>query len=115
MRSMRTWSVRRAWTCAACQGRVQRTSARTPGVTDAAVNLMRANAAVAFDPLSTTAEHIVERIRAAGYGAELPHEDRSAFEEQEARDREQAEEYRTLRRKAIVSGAVGAVAMLMSM
>ena len=102
-------------TCAACQARVQRTLARTPGVQDATVNLMMGNATVAYDPAAVSADRLVEVVRDTGYGAELPREERSAFEEQEARDEAQAEEFRELRRKAIASGAVGLVAMVASM
>jgi len=35
-------------TCAACQGRVQRTLAKAPGVVDASVNLMMGNATIAY-------------------------------------------------------------------
>jgi len=102
-------------TCAACQGRVQRTLARTPGVEDAAVNLMMGNATVTYDPAAVTPDSLVETIRATGYGAELPQPDRSAFDEQAARDAAQAEEFRELRTKAIASGIAGAVAMVVSM
>jgi len=102
-------------TCAACQGRVQRTLAKTPGVVDASVNLMMANATVAYDSASITPEALVERIRATGYGAELPVEERSAFAEQEARDVAQAEEFAELRSKAVVSGVAGVLAMIISM
>ena len=37
-------------TCAACQARVQRALEKTPGVSDASVNLMTNSASVAFDP-----------------------------------------------------------------
>src|SRR5215210_7400295 len=90
-------------TCAACSGRVQRTLSATPGVRDAAVNLMMANATVSYDPSATSPDALVEAVRATGYGAELPRPERSAFEETEERDREQAAEFETLRRKAIVS------------
>ncbi|HEY0970102.1 MAG TPA: heavy metal translocating P-type ATPase [Gemmatimonadales bacterium] len=102
-------------TCAACQGRVQRALSKTPGVTDAAVNLMMGNATVSYDPAAVTPEALVERIRATGYDAELPREERTAFEEQAARDEEQEQEFRTLRSKAIASGIAGAVAMIVSM
>lgn len=101
-------------TCAACQSRVQRTLSNTPGVTDASVNLMLANASVAYDPTVTTPEALIEQIRAVGYDAELPPPDRSAFEEQQARDQAQEEEFRTLRGKAVVSGILGGVAMIVS-
>src|SRR5215208_6484059 len=68
-------------TCAACQGRVQRTLSKTPGVVDASVNLMMGNATVAYDPAATSPDALVERIRATGYGAELPVPDASAFDE----------------------------------
>ena len=102
-------------TCAACQAGVQKALQRTPGVADANVNLMMANASVSYDPSVTSPEALVEKIRDVGYGAEMPRPERTAFAEQEERDRAQEEEYRELRRKAIVSGALGAVAMLVSM
>jgi Cu+-exporting ATPase len=102
-------------TCAACQGRVQRTLSRTPGVVDATVNLMMGNATVSYDPAAVTPDALVATIEKTGYGAELPRPDVSAFDEQAARDRAQAEEFRELRTKAIASGIVGAIAMLLSM
>jgi Cu+-exporting ATPase len=102
-------------TCAACQAGVQKALQRTPGVVDASVNLMMGNAAVTYDPDATSPEALVDKIRDVGYGAELPRPERTAFTEQEERDRAQAEEFRELRRKAIVSGALGALAMLVSM
>jgi Cu+-exporting ATPase len=102
-------------TCAACQGRVQRALTRTPGVVDANVNLMMHNATISYDPAATTPAALVAAVRATGYGADLPVADEGAFEEQAARDRSQQEEFVELRRKAIVSGIVGVIAMLLSM
>jgi Cu+-exporting ATPase len=102
-------------TCAACQGRVQRALTKAPGVVDANVNLMMNNATITYDPASTDPAALVEAVRETGYGAELPASDESAFEEQEARDRAQAEEFRDLKRKAIGSGIAGVVAMILSM
>jgi Cu+-exporting ATPase len=73
-------------TCAACQSRVQRTLNKTAGVVDASVNLMMGNATVQYDPAATTPEALVESIRTTGYGAELAPPERTAFEEQAARD-----------------------------
>ncbi|HEX2717392.1 MAG TPA: cation transporter, partial [Gemmatimonadaceae bacterium] len=98
-------------TCAACQARVQRTLQREPGVADASVNLMMHDATVTYDPAAVTPERLVEAIRATGYGAELAPPDRSAFEEQEERDRAIARELRDLTRKALVSGVIGVAAM----
>ncbi len=102
-------------TCAACQSRVQRTLQKTAGVHDATVNLMMANATIAYDPQAISPESLVDIVRKAGYGAELPAVDRSAIDEQSARDQAMEDEYRELRLKAIVSGIVGAIAMLVSM
>jgi Cu+-exporting ATPase len=102
-------------TCAACQSRVQRTLNRIPGVSDASVNLMMGNATVSYDPSAVRPATLVESIRSTGYGAELPVADRTAFEEQAARDQAQTEEFLELKRKAIVSGIVGAIAMIVSM
>ena len=102
-------------TCAACQAGVQRTLQRAPGVEDAAVNLMTGSAAVRFDPTATTPQALVDAILATGYGAELPRPERTAFDEQAAHDRSEEEEFHSLRRRALVSGAVGALAMILSM
>jgi Cu+-exporting ATPase len=84
-------------------------------VLDASVNLMMGNAAVTFDPGATSPAALVEVIREKGYGAELPRPERTAFDEQEARDRAQEEEFRSLRLRALVSGAAGVLAMILSM
>ena len=102
-------------TCAACQARIQRTLGKAPGVVDASVNLMMANATVDYDPSATSAEALVETIRATGYGAELPETGRTAFEEQATRDAALDSEFADLRRRAIASGAAGALAMAVSM
>jgi Cu+-exporting ATPase len=102
-------------TCAACQSRVQSTLQKQPGVEDAAVNLMMGNATITYDPAETSPERLVEAVRETGYGAELAAPDLSAFEEQEARDRAQTEEFLDLRRKAVVSGIAGVMAMALSM
>jgi Cu+-exporting ATPase len=102
-------------TCSACSARVQRTLEKEPGVAAANVNLMMKTATVHFDPGVVSPERLVDAIRETGYGAELASPDQSAFEEQEARDRATAEEFRELRTKAIVSGIVGVLAMIVSM
>jgi Cu+-exporting ATPase len=102
-------------TCAACQSRVQRALQQQPGVSDATVNLMLANATVTYDPRATTPSALVEAVQRTGYGAELPAAERTAFEEQEAQDRATAAEYRELRTKAIASLVVGALMMVLSM
>ena len=102
-------------TCAGCQAGVQRALQRTPGVEDATVSLMTGSAAVRFDPAATTPQALVEAILATGYGAELPRPERTAFDEQAARDDSEEEEFHSLRRRALVSGAVGALAMILSM
>lgn len=102
-------------TCAACSSRIQRTLGQTPGVFDANVNLMMANATIAFDPAVITPDALMDVVRATGYDAELPAPDQSAIEAQEEREAEQEAEYRTLRGKAMASAVAGAVAMVMSM
>jgi Cu+-exporting ATPase len=102
-------------TCAACQARVQRTLQKQPGVVDAGVNLMMHDATVRYLPDATSPEQLVDAIRGTGYGAELPPAEQSAFDEQQARDEAQQHEFVELRRKAIVSGVAGAIAMFAPM
>ncbi len=102
-------------TCAACSSRIQRALQMQPGVADANVNLMMKTATVHFDPALITADRLVHAIKETGYGAELASPDQTAFEEQEARDRATGEEFRELKRKALVSGIAGVIAMFVSM
>jgi Cu+-exporting ATPase len=87
---------------------------RTPGVLDASVSLMTNSATVRFDPSSTDAATLVERIRSTGYGAELPLQLRTALEEQAALEEGREREYRSLRRKALFALGAGLVAMVAS-
>jgi P-type Cu+ transporter len=102
-------------TCAACQARVQRTLSRTPGVSDATVNLMLNNATISFDPQAVSAETLVEAIRESGYGAELPANTHGAFEEQEEAEAAHAREVRALTQKVVVALVLAAAAMGLSM
>jgi Cu+-exporting ATPase len=102
-------------TCAACQARVQRVLERHPGVSGATVNLMMANAAVRFDPASATIDDLLAAVRGTGYSATPPATERNALAEQDEQDQAQREEFRLLKRKAIVAGLAGVVAMVASM
>jgi len=99
-------------TCAACQARVQRALTKAPGVDSASVNLMTNSATVEYDVGLTTPETLVEEIRATGYGADLPVEDRTAIDNQIALDEEREREFVTLRSRAIVAFVVGGLTML---
>ncbi|MGH7585136.1 MAG: heavy metal translocating P-type ATPase [Gemmatimonadales bacterium] len=101
--------------CASCQATVQRALATAPGVQSAGVNLMTEQATVEFDPHATSPEALVAAVEATGYGAALPSAERTAFEEEEARDAAREREYRDLRLRSLVSLGIGAVAMLLSM
>lgn len=102
-------------TCASCVGHVREALEEQPGVTAANVNLVTREAKVSFRPGDTSVETLVAVIRSRGYGAELPVVRASLADEQAAQEEAQAEEYNDLRRKAIASGALGAVAMVLSM
>ena len=102
-------------TCAACQVRVQRALTRVPGVADASVNLLAHQASVRYDASRVRPEELVAAIQRTGYDARLEAPVVDLVAEQEARDRADAIEYQDLRRKAIASGAAGAVAMVASM
>jgi len=102
-------------TCAACQARVQRALAKTPGVTDASVNLMTNVASVTYDSAVATAESLLEAVRATGYGAELPTPGRAPADQQEIDDTRRDAEFHDLRTKAIVAFVAGAGMMIAPM
>ncbi len=102
-------------TCAACQAHVQRALAQQPGVREASVNLMMGSAAITFDPAVIAPGRLVTAIRETGYEADLPPAAADVVADQDARDRAQEQDLQQLARKAIVSGVVGLVAMVLSM
>ena len=102
-------------TCAACQANVQKALARQPGVTDASVNLMTGAAAVTFDPAATSTAALIDAVESIGYGAALPPPEQTAIAAEAARERQLEEEARSLSRRAAVSLALGAFAMVASM
>lgn len=103
-------------TCAACQVNVQRALTAAPGVTKAAVNLMMNEATVHYDPAATDPSKLVAAINDTGYVSHLPSApSASSISDDDAREQAQAREYADLRFKAIVSLALGAIAMIGSM
>ena len=102
-------------TCVGCQNNVQLALAHTPGVRHASVSLLTRQAEVDYDPSEVTPEQLVDAIRSTGYGAELPPPVRDAIAEQEAQDRSEQTQYRTLRLKTAVSLTAGLFAMVVSM
>ena len=102
-------------TCAACQSRVQRQLNKAPGVSEASVNLLMGNATITFDPRVVSPAALVQVVVDTGYGAELPAANDDVVEQLAARDATTADEYDALKRRAIVSGVAGAIAMLASM
>lgn len=102
-------------TCAACQSHVQKALEQTPGVAKAAVNLMTGEATVTFDPRTTEPAKLVDAIVETGYDAQVPTAGLTAIEEQSERESAQIAEARQLSVKAMVSLALGGVAMWLSM
>jgi Cu+-exporting ATPase len=102
-------------TCAACQAHVQRALRKTPGVTEANVNLMMHSATVAYDPRAVSPAQLVGAINASGYESRLPEPAADALAEDEARERAQRAEYRTFLTKALATLGMGLVAMVLSM
>ncbi len=101
--------------CAACIARVQGALEGAPGVSSAVVNLMTNTATVAFDARAVAPDTLVERIKATGYGAELPQAARSMGAAQQQQDAARLDEYREYRTKGAVSLAVGIALMLLPM
>ena len=57
-------------TCASCVRRVERALSRTPGVSEASVNLATERATVTYQPGETKLEDLIAAVEKAGYGAE---------------------------------------------
>lgn len=102
-------------TCAACQARVQRVLEKTPGVAEAAVNLMTATARVAYDPEQASIDALITRIRDSGYDASLPDQNQTSIEAQEEHEQAQQSDYRAVRARALLALVAAALAMVLPM
>jgi P-type Cu+ transporter len=108
--------------CASCQSRVQSALQKTPGVSDASVNLLLNSATVTFDENAVAPEKLVEVVKSTGYDAKLPKGDERANEKtnekaNETADAEaaQLEELRSLKYKTAISLVVAAIGMSLPM
>jgi len=95
-------------TCASCANRIERKLNKLDGVS-ATVNYATEKATVDFDPAAVAPERLVEAVEAAGYQAVLPTD--------EPRDEaeEEADETAPLRRRLLLSTALGLPVLLVSM
>jgi P-type Cu+ transporter len=106
-------------TCAACVTRVEKSLARTPGVSHAGVNLATSRATVEYDPYATSVDALIEAVKDAGYGARdasdngLDAEASRAAEAAESRARR--EEYLDLRRKFVIAAALSLPVLVIAM
>ena len=57
-------------TCASCVRRVERALSKTPGVSEANVNLATERATVTYDPQTAALDDLIAAVEKAGYGAE---------------------------------------------
>src|SRR5579864_928466 len=101
--------------CAACQAHVQKALEKTKGVEKAQVSLLAGEATVAFDPQVINPKALVTAIAMTGYQAKLPAPSKDLPEEEARRAEEQSAEVRDLTLKAVVTLAIGALAMALSM
>lgn len=83
--------------CASCVKVTERALKKTPGVTDAVVNLATEKATVTYDPNTCTPQLLAESIRKTGYTLDLEEKTEEVIQE------EKRKEFHTLRNKVAVS------------
>ncbi|MBA2776212.1 MAG: copper-translocating P-type ATPase [Chloroflexia bacterium] len=110
-------------TCASCVRRVEKALDKLDGVQEASVNLATEQATVVFDPDKVQVVTLTNAVEAAGYGASMPTPAdqvgvaevvgaSTAEREDDARRIRRDAEIADLKRKSLVSLAIGAVMML---
>src|SRR5690349_5625346 len=107
--------------CAACQARVQTALQKTPGVSDASVNLLLNTATVTYDEKAVQPTALVAAVKSTGYEATIPVEDPHAGHGSHAghdhsqHDHQHSENVAELTRDTGISLAIAAVSMAISM
>lgn len=106
-------------TCASCVRRVERSLSRIEGVNEASVNFATEQATVSYDPDRVDASALTAAVEKAGYSAQIPQtrntapaEQSHAGEQTDPREAARDREMNDLKRKWIVSLAIGAVMMV---
>src|SRR5438270_46930 len=112
-------------TCASCVRRVERKLTKVAGVEDAQVNLATERATVRYNPAEVQVDALLDAVKSAGYTAQpriveepfpavAPAESAGtqvSLDIADAHDLQRQREVGELRRKSLVSLAVGAVTM----
>ncbi|MGB3327391.1 MAG: heavy metal translocating P-type ATPase, partial [Thermomicrobiales bacterium] len=107
-------------TCASCVGRVERALNKVDGVTEASVNLATEKASVSFDPSRVTLVQLTQAVEKAGYHVGTMQAATSApgstiaeatVDPDAERERERDREIADLKRKSLVSLAIGLAMM----
>ena len=106
-------------TCASCVRRVEKALSRVSGVSEASVNLATEKARVVYDPAVATMDHLNAAVQKAGYkigavpapSAASVAADQQLAEPIDQQEIERQREVDDLKRKSLVSLAVGAVMM----
>ena len=86
--------------CAVCAGTVQKTVGELPGVRAAEVNFATSSVTVEWDSGVMSPAIIAEAVRKAGYDMIVAGDEAEAVEEKE---RQEAAEYRSMKRKVIIA------------
>ncbi len=103
-------------TCASCVMSVESALSAVPGVETADVNLATERASVRYDPAKSDMSALVRAVERAGYGALPISEDERERGAEEERERElRLKQLGTLRRRLVVSLALGAATMILAM
>ncbi len=101
-------------TCASCVARVEKALRKVEGVEAATVNLATERATVTFDPVRVPVERLQQAVQSAGYTLHLPPAESAAGDAASGGGQE-SDTARRLRSAVILSAALTAPVMLVSM
>ncbi len=96
--------------CAACSAHVEKAVNAVPGVQSAQVNLLAGSMKTTFDPGQTDAQHIIQAVIDAGYGASVKGQEVAA-----SKPVDDGAELREMQRRIVVSFVFLALLMIVSM
>jgi Cu+-exporting ATPase len=101
--------------CASCARSVEDAIRSVPGVAEVSVNFGAEQANIQYDANHTDLEQIQQAIVDAGYGSRSLQDSKFITDESETEKTARLREFRHLRNKVIVAGAIGAVLVIGSL
>lgn len=101
--------------CAACSSAVERVTRKLEGVTESSVNLTTAKMTISYDEAKVTPEHIMDKVKRAGFSALPVPEEREGMSDEEENFAKQEESLKKSKKQLIIAACFAVPLLYLAM